>query len=841
VPQTVAAAGWTAPPWLARTLLLAFSGLVLLTLASLTAASLWQRRMDAVAEASRTTQNLTRTLEEHAVRSVREVDFELLTLIRSLAATPLHSLTPAAAHELLARDLRSEAQYTDLVLIDSDGRLVADAAGGAVEVDYSGEDFFIVQRINPAAGLFISNPVTAPDGTHFIAFSRRLGEGTGAFRGIVAAFIDLARFQNFYATLDVGRGGNVTLWNGMASRVFARVPYDPDLLVKIFTRGPLYELIQAGQEEGTFRSVSPLDGVDRIVSYRSVGSLPLVVSVALDAHEVLAGWNRDAWNYGLGLGGACAVLLLLTGALYRQLSRHQALVAALSASEAVAARLNRRFEDAIDSLSASFSIFDAEDRFVIGNRAHRGLGCVAVGTAFADVVAHAAAHLVHPEELGDDPAEWIRRRLARHANPDGPIEIRYRDGRWMRVDESRTREGGTVVVRTDITELKEAEEALRAGEERFRDYAETASDWYWETDAEHRFSYVSERLVSFEIEAADLIGKRRVDVALDRFEDEAKWQAHLACLERHESFTDFVYKAAIVDGEPRYSCTSGKPIFDAAGRFRGYRGTGRDVTAQIKAEESLREAKAAAEAANRAKSEFLAAMSHELRTPLNAIIGFSQLIADERYARDPDQVRDYARDIHASGQHLLKVINDILEISRIEAGKLELHEEMVDLAAAVQSCVALVRQRAAEGEISLRCLVPPDLPRLRADDTRVKQILLNLLSNAVKFTPRGGSITLAAALTLDGELTVSISDTGIGMSEDDISVALQPFRQVDNSIARRFEGTGLGLPLTKAFAELHGGRLDLVSAPGKGTTVSVTFPAVRIVRASNPASLAIVS
>jgi signal transduction histidine kinase len=242
---------------------------------------------------------------------------------------------------------------------------------------------------------------------------------------------------------------------------------------------------------------------------------------------------------------------------------------------------------------------------------------------------------------------------------------------------------------------------------------------------------------------------------------------------------------------------------------------------------AARTACAEAEEANRAKSEFLANMSHELRTPLNAVIGFSSLI--ERQIRGPvtEAYREYARDIHRSGEHLLNIINDILDLSKVEAGKLELHEEEIALAAVFRSCVRLVEPRAREAGLNLGVIVPLTLPPLWADEIRLKQIVINLLSNAVKFTPRGGRVNLSAALS-GNAVVVTVSDTGIGMSPDQIPIALESFRQVESARARKFEGTGLGLPLAKKLAELHGGALAVESAPGQGTTVTVRLPASRL-------------
>ncbi len=253
-------------------------------------------------------------------------------------------------------------------------------------------------------------------------------------------------------------------------------------------------------------------------------------------------------------------------------------------------------------------------------------------------------------------------------------------------------------------------------------------------------------------------------------------------------------------------------------------------TVQTKTENvSLATGLAEAALANRAKSDFLANMSHELRTPLNAILGFSEIISSELLGPiGLSKYRDYGADIHSSGQHLLRIINDVLDMSKIEVGKLELREGTVDVGLAVRASLGLVTQRAAAAGVTLATDLPSELPLIRADEVRVKQILLNLLSNAVKFTHRLGRATVGGMLRPDGSLALWVSDTGIGMSETEVSLAMEPFRQVDSDLARKYEGTGLGLPLTRALIELHGGRLELASARGIGTTATVVFPPSRV-------------
>jgi signal transduction histidine kinase len=276
--------------------------------------------------------------------------------------------------------------------------------------------------------------------------------------------------------------------------------------------------------------------------------------------------------------------------------------------------------------------------------------------------------------------------------------------------------------------------------------------------------------------------------------------------------------------------------FVLQGRTLVYAST-RDITQRKTYEAKLRESeeqyrRAAFEAAraNSTKSEFLAHMSHELRTPLNAIIGFSEIVAGELFGPiENHRYVEYAGDIHSSGVHLLSIINDILDLAKIEAGRRELIEGIIDLQDTAAAALRLIRGRAENGSIALaneiaRGVVPP----LLADERAVKQMLLNLLSNAVKFTPKGGRVVIAAELRADGSMAVSVVDTGIGIAPENIPRALAPFGQVDNAISRSTEGTGLGLPLVKSLMELHGGSFELQSEVGKGTRATIVFPADRV-------------
>ncbi len=391
-----------------------------------------------------------------------------------------------------------------------------------------------------------------------------------------------------------------------------------------------------------------------------------------------------------------------------------------------------------------------------------------------------------------------------------------------------------IVLRRQFAQLRELSDDLRREEEKFRLYAELGSDWFWETDAQHRFVEITgAHIEKAALSSKRVLGHTRLDLVRQGLIvadlNSPAWRKHVADLELRLPFHNFVYSVGD-PGNLKTLSVSGQPVFGDGGAFLGYRGIATDITAEKRTERELRDAKDAAEAANSTKSEFLASMSHELRTPLNAILGFSDMMMAEMFGKlGHPKYSEYVRDIHSSGSHLLALINDVLDMSKIEAGRFELDESIVNLGSVIDSCLAMIEWRAIKNEVDLGERPHLVLPNIIADERAIRQVLLNLVTNAVKFTPRGGRVQVAGGVDGNGDVLVAVADTGVGIPPEALERLFEPFQRASAQVARQQEGTGLGLAISRRLMEMHGGALEVESAVGEGTVVRIRFPAGRVV------------
>ncbi len=440
--------------------------------------------------------------------------------------------------------------------------------------------------------------------------------------------------------------------------------------------------------------------------------------------------------------------------------------------------------------------------------------------------------LVHPDDLDRVEAEVaaaLRRERPydvqyRIVRPSGEIRVVHELGEvTFAADGHPVQMNGTV---QDVTEMNRVADKLQRSERMLADAERISRTGSWEADlitGEAQWSSGLYALLGFDrtIPAPDFPLFLSAIHPDDRPRMTQLVEAALRGDDRHSS-TD--YRTVTPDGTVRIIFTETRFIRDQTQRLVHLIGTNQDVTEERAAARDLQEALTAAQEGNRAKSEFLANMSHELRTPLNAIIGFSELLANERLAPSLSaRDREYAGDIHDSGQHLLEIITDILDFSRIEAGRTDVGDDLIDTRSLLGWAVKLLGEKARAKNLRLVVEVAPDAASFRGDLRLLRQALLNILSNAIKFTVVGG-IRLTATQVSNGALAISVTDTGIGMRPEDIPVALTPFLQLESSLQRNYEGIGLGLPLAKRFVELHGGTLTIASEPQKGTAIIIELP-----------------
>ncbi|WP_119299845.1 PAS domain-containing protein [Dongia deserti] len=599
---------------------------------------------------------------------------------------------------------------------------------------------------------------------------------------------------------------------------------------------PLAEFIE--------RFVHPDDQVEMTEAYRSFyegREQRLAITFRFKQRDGSYRYIRDFAEKRVDASGALVELIGLS----QDVTQQMAADAMLRESEIKLRRAHRLAKLCYWTYDPIAASSGGGERLVFSGDAEEILGAPAADLNSAN--ASPLIAMAHPEDRDRILNEWrafmastetawtFEYRLARS---DG--EIRDVSVSAEKVVNNRGPLGQVIGVVQDITDRKRNERAIARNETLLRHAHRLSRVGYWVWEPRDVAQSADRGWLHLSSEFADILGARPEDIPLEEIDLVRKFvhpddQAFaLAAVEGFVNRTTDRYDAQFRVVRPDQSIAhvhmEAERLRDAQGRILYEIGVIQDVTEQRERELELLTAKRTAEIANRTKTQFLANMSHELRTPLNAVIGFSQLICDQAFGKIPERYVNYANDINSSGKLLLALINDILDMSRIEAGQQKLMEEVISVDSVINDCVRMVTSKAADGGVRLIVENKGPLPALRADERALKQILLNLLSNAVKFTPQGGAVTVAAEVTKERKLDIAISDTGIGIAEDVLRDLFQPFRQADASISRRFGGSGLGLAISKKLMELHGGDIAINSQPGRGTRVTLHMPAERVIQ-----------
>lgn len=508
------------------------------------------------------------------------------------------------------------------------------------------------------------------------------------------------------------------------------------------------------------------------------------------------------------------VLLALTMALFAGLTvaLHQ-----MRKAHDLSQRTSRQFRDAVESISEGFAFFDGSGKLQFWNktfaRLHQSCENVLVqGMDYDAFFAACTASGAYPFK-SDASAPKMGQAF----------EVQTSDGTWMLGSDSAMGDGGTACVRIDITENKRAEDELR----KLSRAVEQSPASVIITDTDGIISYVNPKFTETTgYTAAEAIGRRPSIVSSGERPDHEYKDLWSAITRGQEWRGEFHNQRK--DGSLFWEYASISPIKNDRGDITHFLAIKEDITERKETMAELVRAKEQAELASNAKTQFLANMSHELRTPLNAIIGFSEIIKGEMFGPLGNaQYLDYSGNIFDSGHHLLEVINDILDISRIETGAMEIRESEIDLCALAQVCLGMVRERAENGKLTLHREFGDATINVMGDEMRLKQVMINLLSNAIKFTPEGGDVTLKVFTNASNETVIAVSDTGYGIPKEMHHKVLEPFEQVSDIYTRNHEGSGLGLYLVNAFMQLHDGRVEIDSEVDRGTTVTVILPAPR--------------
>lgn len=805
-----------------RGLIVVFGTVAALTVLILLATWLRLRYEETVQEATATAETLAKSAEIHTTRTMLNIDYMVVGLIEAVNNS---FLTDPQALEntlsLLEQTSEQNLLVTDLFLVQLSGQRVIGSGGSAGSpVWYNDAPFFKAQQNSDTVSMMVGPPYRSTvTGRWSVIMSRKIiGEG---FNGLIAAEVPTDVFSEFFHAINNNDEFQIFLYRS-DSTVLATEPYFEQVIGSRLDEQLLFSDGLFAEGSGRYSTISPVTGNESLVAFRAVPVRPLLVTAGIDEPNAFDEWRANL-RMAIGLMTAIGLMILLfTWALIRLMAGQRRAEAALTEAE-------KNYRSIFDN--APIGIF----RSSLDGRLLRANPALTLLMGYRSEKELLQLNTMTGSEFYVDPNR--RAEFRRALERDGVLtnfqsevvcgDIGKNRRIWISenahlVRDERGRPAffeGTI---EDITERVAADEQLN----RFRVLVEASQEAIAVARLDGMLIYANRAHQQlFGHPSLDRKPRHWYDslqsTGVEQFENEI-----LPELESSHGW-EGVLEAVDSSGSrfPLWARTD--TINDENGNPQLVFALMHNYSSEIEMRNELRDARDRAQEANKAKSEFLATMSHELRTPLNAILGFSDIIRslDMSTKVNPQKLPEYANDIHTSGTQLLEMINDILDISKIEAETLQIAPGIVEIRKVVGEAINLLRGKADEKSIELTVSLPRDLPAMQADERAMRQIVINLLSNAVKFTPTGGRIKIEAKTDSDG-LVLRVSDTGIGIPEREIPRIMRPFEQVDNRYMNAKGGTGLGLPIVKALTELHGGQLNIESKVGLGTTITVYLPGI---------------
>jgi two-component system sensor histidine kinase/response regulator len=803
-------------------------------------------------ETRTTSTNLARSLAQHADDTVKESDRELLGMVERMETDGTSPAALDRLHRFLVARAADLPQLRGLFVYDETGRwLVNSLSVTPPNVNNSDREYFIFHRDHTDRGLHVGAPIISRSGGNWIIpLSRRIDHPDGGFAGVVLATLDMSYFQSFYDTFDVGRNGTIALFTEDGTTL-VRHPFGAANIGRNLAGTPLFRDYLPRSPADSFELRSNFDGVWRLQSYHHLDRYPLVVAVSLAKDEVLAEWLSGTEIHLIGVGVLVILLVLVGYRLIREIDRvvtaERRAGAATTEAEAVGAHYR---------LLADYSTDMVGRIGVDGIRRYISPACRSLlGYEPAELIGLPALDIIHPDDR-ERVVAGLRKLAAGAIEPPATYRIRHKSGRYIWVEAtSRFIMDSQSAQPIELVSTVRDASARQEAEARLVDAVESINDGFILWDKNWRFVMCNSRFRALYALSADyllpgvsmhdiLVGGARAG-QYGAVDDPERYAADIMAEGSHSGgvFECHLNGGRWVLGSNRHMAMGGwvgirTDITERKQRELELVETRDRLEEQAQALVALAEdlasardeaerARKAAEDANRAKSDFVANLSHEIRTPMNGIIGMNGLLL--RTQLDAEQHK-FAEAVRLSADALLWIINDILDISKLEAGKFELEAIDFSLQTVIEDAVELMGPKAQEKELELAMWLDAATQHpLRGDPTRLRQIVLNLVSNAIKFTDQG-CVAVETHVTSDAhdraKLRIEVHDSGIGMSDAVKQRLFQKFEQADESIARRFGGTGLGLAICKELVDLMGGRIGVDDRPGGGSTfwIEISLP-----------------